>query len=127
MNPTKRRYDRYITQENAYVSLGSGFTKVGSIKDISRGGVAFEYILYEESNQNILGKIDIFIARNGFHLTKIPCDIVYDIPVNTNRINPLFTRNFTYKRCGIKFCDLTENHELGIDKFLKQHTLGLVA
>ncbi len=128
MESKQRKHDRFFVQNNAYVSLGSGFTKVGSIKDISRGGVSFEYIMYDDPPMKSLQKekIDIFVSGNGFHLTNVPCNIVYDIAVNTLNSSPLFSRNFTYKRCGIQFEKLDKDHEEQILAFLEKHTTGVI-
>jgi hypothetical protein len=123
-----RKHKRFLVKDNAYVSLGNGFIKVGNIKDISLGGTAFEYISYNDSPNESFSrdKIDIFISRNGFHLTDLPCDVVYDVPVNTFSPSPLFSRNFICRRCGIRFDALSGEHEDKILSFLENYTTGIV-
>ena len=128
MESRARQHERFMVRNNAYVSLGGGFIKVGTMKDISLGGTSFEYIMYDDTlnEASRREKIDIFISRKGFHLTDVPCDIVYDIPVNTMSVSPLFARNFICRRCGVKFKELTEEHEEKIISFLENHTAGIV-
>ncbi len=40
----RRKYTRFLAEEDGYAALGANFTKVGKLKDISIGGLAFEYI-----------------------------------------------------------------------------------
>ncbi len=128
MKSSIRKHERFLVKDNAYVSLGDGFTKVGTIKDIGLGGTAFEYILYNDSpnESSRRDKIDIFISRNGFHLTDLICDIVYDVPVNTFSASPLFAGNFICRRCGVSFTELTAEHEDKILSFLENYTAGII-
>ena len=48
MRSEKRKYVRFIAQKDAYAALGTYFTKVGKLIDISIGGLAFEYIDFTE-------------------------------------------------------------------------------
>ena len=62
MRSEQRKHDRFIPKENAFAALGRKYTRVGKIKDISVGGLAFEYIAGEESNNNA-SEIDIFLVE----------------------------------------------------------------
>lgn len=42
MNIDKRKYIRFLAQDDAFAALG--FSIVGKVKDISMGGLAFGYI-----------------------------------------------------------------------------------
>ena len=124
MESNQRKKSRYLTKENAYASLGLGFTKVGEIKDICRNGMAFEYISYDETKLCLNQQVDIFVSQNVFHLANVSCSIIYDVPADTNYISPIFFKNFTYKRCGLQFMDMTEDQESKILTFLENHTKG---
>jgi hypothetical protein len=115
----RRKFMRFLAQGTAFAVLRPHFTKLGKIKDISEGGLAFEYIAYERQKENSSG-IDIFLSDNGFYLGRIPCKIRYDIKIaeryqtSTDRIER--------RRCGLQFGELTEEQAAQLKFFLKNHT-----
>lgn len=108
MGIEKRKYERFSPQGNAFAALGRRYARVGRIKDISLGGLAFEYIFAEETDQDF-SRIDLFIIGSVFHLYNIPCEVVYDIsnPVSFENIES-FNLSPT-NRCGVQFGALTED------------------
>jgi hypothetical protein len=123
MRSEQRKHDRFITEENAFAALGRKYTRVGKIKDISLGGLAFEYIAGEEFNQNA-SEIDIFLVGTEFHLYKVPCKTIYNIDVHVPHINNKLVKIFTTKRCGVQFEKLTKDLTALLKFFLKYHTIG---
>lgn len=123
MRSEQRRHDRFITKENAFAALGLKYTRVGKIKDISLGGLAFEYITEEEFNTD-LSEIDIFLVGTEFHLYKVPCKMIYNIDVHLPQINNRLIKIFTTKRCGVQFKKLTKDLMALIKFFLRYHTIG---
>jgi hypothetical protein len=117
----KRKYERISPQGNAFAALGRRYAKVGRIKDISLGGLAFEYISAVGTDRDP-SQIDIFLIGDVFHLYDIPCEVVYDIP------HPVLLENFksiklsTTKRCGVQFGTLTEDDTAQMKLFLESHT-----
>ena len=120
MDSERREHVRFQTKDNAYASFGSGFTKVGSLKDISQGGLSFEYIFCDELSSEPASQVDIFQSSNGFHLENIPCSLIYDVPIRTSMNNL-----FIVKRCGLKFSDLSDRQKLQIHLFIENYTAGL--
>ena len=120
----KRKYKRVSPQGNAFAALGRRYTKVGRIKDISPGGLAFEYIS-EIGTDRDSSQIDIFLIGDVFHLYNIPCEVVYDIP------HPVLFKNIESiklspaKRCGVQFGTLTEDDMAQMKLFLESHTQSL--
>ena len=104
----KRKFARYITRPEIFAALGKKFSRVGRVKDVSLGGVAFEYIT-DELNENDLTLIDIFATGNGLHLSRIPCRKIYEVSVkDTTEVSSLSSELRT-KRCGVEFDDLTKS------------------
>ncbi len=114
----KRQFPRYAPRREAFAALGRGITKVGKIKDISKGGSAFEYIIHADLKQKSERELDIFIPGDEFYLADIPCKVIYDFPIN--RYNT-FTAPFIAKRCGITFGLLSEEHLRMLDIFLNKY------
>jgi hypothetical protein len=90
---------------------------LGKVKDISRGGMALEYVLIE-TQYGGSSEIDIFLSGDSFYLPRIPSKIIYDIKI-VEKFRSLETR-----RCGVQFGDLTEEQAANLDFFLKNHTTG---
>jgi hypothetical protein len=123
MRSEQRKHNRFIPKENAFAALGRKYTRVGKIKDISLGGLAFEYITEEEFNED-LSQIDIFLVGTEFHLYKVPCKMIYNIEVHVPQINNKLVKIFTTKRCGVQFKKLTKDLTALIKFFIRYHTLG---
>ena len=98
----RRKYARYLPKENAFAALGREYTRVGKIKNISLGGLAFEYIVGDTLKEDA-AEVDIFLVGNVFHLHNIPCRIVYDFEVHVPHVNNSYVKILTTKRCGLQF------------------------
>ncbi len=121
----QRQHVRRYPSDNVYVALGEGYARVGRMYDMSKGGLSFEYIVYEEETPEKVQKIDIFISKDEFHLSGVPCEVIYDIHV-TAPTSSLFTSNIISKRCGVRFTGLSTGLENQIDTFMSMHTGGTV-
>jgi hypothetical protein len=120
----KRRQIRFLAKENAFAALGAKFTKVGRVKNISTGGLAFEYITDGDGEDNA-SQLDLFVSGEEFHLPKIPCRVIYDIPARRSNGNRIFFQPFLTKQCGVKFETLTEEKKAKLDLFIEMHTIGV--
>jgi len=121
----RRNYVRFFAHDNAFAALRVGFKKVGKIHDISIKGLAFSY-LRETTESDFDGhnlQADIFLSGNGFHLSKVPCRIVYDIP----DVTPYKGSLVKMSRCGLHFGELIESQSELLEIFIKNHTTGLVS
>ena len=113
-----RRYDRYLPLGDTFAALGKKYEKVGKVKNVSMGGLSFEYICGENTTQNS-SQIDIFVVGNVFHLYSVPCKMVYDIQIHVPHVNNHFAKILTTKRCGVQFEDLSDDILIQLKLFLK--------
>ena len=118
----RRTSNRHLVGNRAFVALGGGYTRVGGIRDISSGGIAFEYYFHKHLNYEAVDRLDIFAPRNCFYLANVPCRIVYDETVYETT-NPLFI----IKRCGLKFKTLKEEQAAQLKVFMDNLTTGVSA
>jgi len=123
MRSEQRKHDRFMAKENAFAALGRNYTRVGKIKDISIGGLAFEYIRGKGLKEHV-SKIDIFLVGTEFHLYKVPCKLIYNIDAYVPEINNKLVKIYTTKRCGIQFEKLSKDFETLLKFFIKNHTIG---
>ncbi|RLB81552.1 MAG: hypothetical protein DRH17_08755 [Deltaproteobacteria bacterium] len=86
-------------------SLHQIYERLGQVKNISKGGLLFEYMADENYRNPVESEleIDIFISRDSFYLSKIPCKIIRDSQVVPN--HSMIT-SIRMRQCGIQFKDL---------------------
>ncbi len=126
MDADKRRDARYAAQENVIAALQNGGTTVGKVRDVSKGGLSFEYIIYDEDvNAKSMGR-DVFIFVDGFSIRRLPCRVVYDIPVAEPEGDDLYITPLTTKRCGVKFETLSGEQEEKLEFLLQTYTKPVV-
>ena len=123
METERRKFTRFLVPENVYAALGPSFSKVGRIKDVSIGGLAMEYITDGDSVLEN-SHVDIFIREEEFYLSKLPCKIVYDLPIEPSA-DPQVS-GLTQKRCGVQFYRFTSGLTKRLEGFLKVRTIGAI-
>ena len=116
-NYTERRQHERSSVQNFVVGiLNSGESvTIGSITDISLGGVKFTYHeLKMAPDDSPIHSIDI-IADNH-NLVDIPCEYVWDDTVETESDSKLTD----LRQCGIQFGKLTPNQKLLLRSFINR-------
>jgi hypothetical protein len=117
----RRQYTRYLPQDNAFAALGREYTRVGKIKNIALGGLAFEYIVGDAIAEDAT-QADIFLVGNVFHLHNIPCRIIYDFEVHVPHVNNSYVKILTTKRCGLQFKPHTEEIQTQLGLFVEAYS-----
>jgi hypothetical protein len=125
MASERRKYVRFHSVPNAYAALGSSFTKIGKIIDISMGGLAFEYYSSTEDSNLYDSMVTIFITVNNFYLENIPCQVISDRPKCGSNKATVLNSNYKVKRCGIQFKNMSEEKRQRIEYFLNNQTQGI--
>lgn len=106
MKSERRRHIRHEALDNAFAALGPKYSRVGKIKDISSGGMAFEYIARKERIPKA-SQVDIFLAENNFNISNLACTVVYDIVVHVPHVESQFADLLATRRCGVRFGSLS--------------------
>ena len=102
------------------VALRNSSTRIGKVKDISRGGLSFEHTYQEDLNRTPSQR-GILLWTDGFWMSTVPCRVVYDIPVPTPTEYQSLTIHLTTRRCGIQFEVLSEDQMAKLDFFFKTY------
>jgi len=125
MGVERRKFIRFLVQDNTYAALRSGFEKVGKVNDISIKGLSFLYLSenIEAGSNSDSSRVDIFLSKNNFYLTNVPCKIVYDIP---NHISSKNHSVMTY-RCGLYFGKLSKIQSKLLSIFIKKHATEVLS
>jgi len=121
MEAEQRNNIRFLVEDNVVVALRNHSTKIGKVKDISKGGLSFEHT-YAENSTLEPSKKGILLWTNGFWMSKVPCRVVYDIPLPTPAEYESLTIRLITRRCGIQFEALSEDQMAQLDLFLKTYT-----
>jgi len=121
MKTERRQSVRYQVINHAYAALGRNYSKVGRIRNISSGGLAFDYNSDEVKKQNAL-VIDIFTEDGLFGLYELPCTLAFDEIIKTPKVRNQFMDLLTIRRCGVKFGRLEKEEANQLAKFISVHT-----
>ena len=120
----RRKYTRFLAKEDAYAALGINFTRVGKLKDISIGGLAFEYIDYTGSRVQDSSRVAIFHSHKEFHLPNLACRLIYNLTISAENDDLEFTRQYAIHRCAIQFRDITAKQRKRLEFFINHYTCG---
>ena len=113
----RRKYKRFLVQEGAYALLKNNSSKLGQIKNISRGGFAFSYIVDgEQMNESF--KVDIFITDIGYCLKDVPSKKISEFQLD----NKLPFSTFSIRQAGIQFNELNQSQLSQLDNFIRDYT-----
>jgi hypothetical protein len=123
MNTERRRNARLNPKELTFVAVRPEFSQSGELLDISRGGLCFQYLrkLNPGGDMKTPLKIDIFIINNGYYLPKVPCTLVYDVEDKNGPT--LFPMRLEFRRCGLRFGELSEVQAHQVELYLRKHTV----
>ncbi len=111
MGLEQRQHKRFSFKENTFLALENGKTTVGGIKDLSKSGSSFEYCSGETSPIHGQVKLDIFIFGDKCYLSEIPCNVIYDTPINEPLGRNGYVPPFITRKCGVQFGDLTKEQD----------------
>ena len=115
----RRKNKRFVVQEGVYALLKNNSSKLGLVKNISRGGLAFNYIVNGEGMHEPF-KVDIFISGRGFCLKDIPAKKISDSHIN----NKLPFSTFVIRKVSIQFNELNQSQLSQLDNFMRDYTAG---
>ena len=107
INNERRKFKRYSTVDTVFAVLRPTFQKLGKIKNISKGGLSFEYIVDKNCQNSVEGEslteIDVFCSKEMFYIPRITCKIINDGDVVPD--HSIIT-SVPMRRCGIQFVSL---------------------
>jgi c-di-GMP-binding flagellar brake protein YcgR len=117
----RRAFPRYPIRDSSAVMLSPDAIISFRILDISKTGMAFCYNGRKLESKSM---DKAFIAFFGEHVlaTDIPVRIVFDKEIDKANVwfyNKEAAADFPYlRRCGIKFDNLSKDHEAAIDTYI---------
>ena len=125
----KRKYVRFLAQPDTYAAIGSGFTKIGKLRNISMGGLAFDYYSDpsgKEGARNCDSTVIIFTEDKLF-TEKIHCRMIYNFPKCRSNQTALLGFDSAVKQYGLKFMTISKNQNKRLEYFIKNYAQGIAA
>ena len=114
----RRKHKRFQVQDIAFAVLRGQAELLGQIIDISKGGLAFHYIVSDKNVKNSF-ELDILLAYYGLYMEKIKFKTISDFQIpNKSPFSPIIMR-----RHGIKFGELAPNQVSMLEDFIREYTI----
>lgn len=114
----RRRHERYATNDHIFITFRPHFDRIGSISDISKGGVSLEYsVIQEYTALTDHLSVDIFCSTKKLELSNVPCRLIYDERVDNGKG---FLKTIETRRCGLEFAGLSQYQAARLDAELSQ-------
>ncbi len=116
----QRRHKRFRAKEGMFTVLrDNGADTLGTVLDISRGGLAYRYVP-KDGSQGRCFELDIFLSGEGYRAERLPFrtitdfEIDQDVPFSTIRV----------RRSGVQFGSLTGEQINQVENVIKNDTIG---
>lgn len=124
MTVERRKYIRFLTQDNSFAKLKGVFNKVGKVNDIGISGLSFSYLRESDKtgSGSVSPRVDIYYKKE-FYLTNVQCTVVYDIPENTSVRN----HSSIMYRCGLYFGKLSKIQLKLLNIFINKYTTEILS
>jgi len=122
----QRKDTRFLAREGSIaVVRNRSSSKFGIINDISRGGLAFHYLVTDfelEEDSRKLSELNIVCKPGGLPLSIGSCKIIKD-----NYIPPEYSFCLgLMRKCSVQFGDMTPAQESRLEYFIKNFTRGSI-
>jgi hypothetical protein len=117
-----RREKRFSPKEWVSAFCQNSFVGIGTIVDISMGGIAFQYVQRSAVNLTLLKEpltLDLFETVTSHGVKEVECHVVYDteVPGQNNS-----SSGYRLRRCGVEFREHNWYKSSQLDSFIKHFT-----
>ena len=118
----RRKYRRFLFKDAVFAACDRFPFGIGTLVDISRTGVCFEYSYFSGEDWGPLDgfvKLDLFKHKPAMNVVGIECRVRYDTAVLWE---DGVLSDYPLRRCGVQFGKLTRNQSSELDQFIKEFT-----
>jgi hypothetical protein len=112
----RRKDRRFGLTPSAHVAFGPHFCRVGQMTDISRSGLSFRYIGYQDSSES--SELDVLSAHSCF--LKMSFETICDFEMASE----FFLGSIPIRRRSVHFRNLTHDHKSKLRRFIENCTAG---
>jgi hypothetical protein len=113
----RRKHKRFKVKEGAFAVACPDYNKLGQIKDISEGGLAFQFIKDGEQTKGSL-EVEIFSTVDDFYMKKLPVRTVLDFELE----NTVSSDSTPMRQLCMKFGKLNYPQRLLLGFFIQKYT-----
>ena len=113
----RRKHKRFKVKKGFLAVSIPDFKKLGQIKDISKGGLSFQYIDDVEQAKDSV-EVEILSIVDDFYLRKLPVRTVLDVEIN----NPVSMSLLPKRQLSMKFGKLNHYQKELLNHFLQRYT-----
>jgi hypothetical protein len=113
----RRKHKRFKVKECAFAVAWPDNNKLGPIKDISEGGIAFQVIENGERTKGSL-EVEIFSTADDFYMKKLPVRTVLDFELEKT----VSSNSTPMRQLCMKFGKLNHPQRLMLDFFIQKYT-----
>ena len=113
----RRKHKRFKVKEGAFAVAWPDNNKPAPIKDISEGGIAFQFIEDGEQTKGSL-EVEIFSSVEDFYMQKLPVRTVLDFELETT----VSSDSTPMRQLCMKFGKLNHPQKLLLSFFIQKHT-----
>lgn len=114
----RRVHRRHKAQDGSFAAIKNGSWKLGRVKNISKGGLAFICISgHDHMPETFL--VDIFFSGQGFYLKDVPSKKNSDLYESID--SPI--SSLMLKKIGIEFKELNHYQQEQLDNFIRDCTV----
>ena len=113
----RRKHKRFKVKGGAFAVSTPDCKNLGQIKDIGKGGLAFQFIENGEQTKGSF-EIEIFSTVGDFYLKKLPVRTVLDFEVD----NTVSSNSMVMRQWSMQFGELNYFQKLLLDFFLQKYT-----
>ena len=121
MEVEQRRFKRYVVEENKYEVFSRELGITGNLKDISEGGLAYQYV--PDDGEGFKSEVIDILGKNleRFYLHGLVCMRIYDI--TELAMDRAFTGAEIRLR-GLEFTGLSEKQRQKVTDMIGESTTG---
>jgi hypothetical protein len=116
----RRRHERYQARKGAFVAPDTHVRKLWQILDISKGGLAFRYVVTGEDLDKC-SALDILTADTQFFLEMIPVRCISDLEIVNESVS-----SYGIRRRSVEFGKLTPFQMSSLEDFIRNHAIESV-
>ena len=115
--PERRKHKRFKVREGV-MAVTSPDYRMGQIKNVSKGGLAFEYLVTTESTEEEPLKVEILSTFDALRLKNLPVRVVSDFELSNIGLSTLIST----RQLSLQFGKLNHSQKLLLDHFIQEYT-----
>lgn len=115
----RRKFNRLLAGDGVFaVCLTDSCIRLGKVVNVSRGGIAFQYLSFNAEDGNLIKgpvRLEVFDRGSLCCLKEDACSIVYDFQMPRGKS---VLKTFQLRLCGVEFGELPNDQYLLLESII---------